>query len=64
MASPLFSEEGAGERVPSAGGTMDNIDTSNESIIMAHSAASGSQTPSYSGVGGGTSHIVMSCWGP
>lgn len=41
------------------------VDTSGtQSFSMAHTGTAGSQTPTYTGLGGASSHIVMACWGP
>lgn len=39
-------------------------DTNDESLVLANTTTAGSQTPSYSSLGGGNSHMVMACWGP
>jgi len=41
----------------------DNI-SSNKTLSLAHTSTVGSQTPTYTGISGGISHMVMACFGP
>jgi len=38
--------------------------TSTKTVSLAHTSTVGSQTPSYTGLSGGVSHMVMACFGP
>jgi hypothetical protein len=58
------SNIGAGASWSNATEDYEQFASDGQTRTMAYTGTAGSQTPSYGGLSGASTHIVMACWGP